>query len=87
MAETKLTVEKLLKGHNSVKNQLGRTSIIYDHLHVMKTITRKFHQKPLKTVGGVAETRTISDGRTDVRTHYYSPLRLTSGDNDVNDRL
>ena len=45
----------------------------------MGTITGKFHQNPLKTVGGVAETRLCL--RTDGRTHYYSPLRLTSGNN------
>ena len=33
------------------------TSIKYAHLHVMGTITRKFHQNPLNTVRGVAETR------------------------------
>ena len=52
----------------------------------MGTITGKFHQNPLKTVGGVAEsTGGRTDGRTeggwtDGQTHYYSPLRLTSGD-------
>ena len=51
-----------------------------DHLQVMGTITGKFHQNPLETVGGVAETRLClrKDGG---RTHYYSPLRLTSRDN------
>ena len=36
----------------------------------MGTITGKFHQNPLKTVGGVAETRFSlrADGRTDGRT-------------------
>ena len=53
----------------------------------MGTITRKFHQNPLKTVGGVAETRLClrtdrrTDGRTDRQTHYYSPFRLMSRDN------
>ena len=37
------------------------TSIKYDHLQVMGTITEKSHQNPLKTVGGVAETRTSVD--------------------------
>ena len=37
------------------------TSIKYDHLQVMGTITEKFHQNPLKTLGGVAETRTSVD--------------------------
>ena len=55
------TIEKLLKSHNSDKNQLSMTSIKYDHLQVMGTITGKFHQNPLKTVGGVAETRTSVD--------------------------
>ena len=34
------------------------TSVKYDHLQVMQTITGKFHQNPLKNIGGVAETRT-----------------------------
>ena len=37
------------------------TSIKYDHLQVMATIPGKFHQNPLKTVGGLAETRTSVD--------------------------
>ena len=41
------------------------TSIKYDHLQVMGTITGKFHQNPLKTVRGVAETRTSLDGQMD----------------------
>ena len=71
VAETRLTAEKLLKGHNSGKNQLSMTSIKYVHLQVMGTITGKFHQNPLKTVGGVAETRLClrtdrwTDGRMD----------------------
>ena len=44
--------------YNSGKNQLSMTSIKYDHLQVMAIISGKFHQNPLKTVGGVAETRT-----------------------------
>ena len=43
VAETRLTVEKLLKSHNSNKNQLSMTSIKYAHLQVMRTITGKFH--------------------------------------------
>ena len=61
VAETRLTIKKLLKGHNSDKNQLSMTSIKYDHLQVTGRITGKFHQNPLKTVGGVAETRTSVD--------------------------
>ena len=53
------TIKKLLKGHGSGKNQLSMTSIKYDHLQVMGTITGKFHQNSLKTVGGVAKTRTV----------------------------
>ena len=68
----------MLKGHNSSKNQSSMTSIKYDHLQVMATISGKFHQNPLKTIGGVAETRLCL--RTDGRTRNYSPLRLTSGD-------
>ena len=56
VAETRLTAEKLLKSHNSGKNQSSMTSIKYAHLQIMGTITGKFHQNPLKTVGGVAET-------------------------------
>ena len=37
------------------------TSIKYDHLQVMGSISGKFHKNPLKTVGGVAETRTSVD--------------------------
>ena len=37
------------------------TSIKYAHLQVMATISGKFHKNPLKTVGGVAETRTSVD--------------------------
>ena len=59
--ETRLTVEQLLKGHDSGKNQLSMTSIIYDHFQVMATISRKFHQNPLTTIGGVAKTRTSVD--------------------------
>ena len=81
VAETRLTVEKLSKGHNSGKNQSSINSIKYAHLQVMGIITGKFHQNPLKTVGVVAETRLSTGGRTDGQTHYYSPLRLTSGDN------
>ena len=51
----------MIKGHNSGKNQLSMTSIKYDHLQVMGTISGKFHQNLLKTVGGVAETRNSVD--------------------------
>ena len=66
VAETRLTAEKLLKGHNSGKNQLSMTSIKYAQLHVMGTITGKFHQNPLKTVGEIVERRLClrTDGRT-----------------------
>ena len=59
--ETRLTAEKLLEGNNSGKNQSNMTSIKYDHLQVMGTITGKFYQNPLKTVGRVAETKTSVD--------------------------
>ena len=58
---TRLTIEKLLNGYNSSKNQLSIASIRYDHLQVMGTLTGKFHQNSLKTVRGVAETRTSVD--------------------------
>ena len=66
VAETRLTAEKLSKDHNSGKNQSSMTSIKCAHFQVMGTITGKFHQSPLKTVGGVAETRLClrTDGRT-----------------------
>ena len=48
--ETILTVEQLFMGHNSCKNQLSMTSIKYDHLQVMETISGKFHKNPWKTV-------------------------------------
>ena len=44
---TRQTVEKMTKGHNW-KNQSSVTSVKYDHLQVMGTITGKFHQNPLK---------------------------------------
>ena len=59
--ETRLTVEQLLKGHTSGKNQLNIISIKYAYLQVMATISGKFHQNPLKTVGGVAETKNVVD--------------------------
>ena len=37
------------------------TSIKYAHLKVMATISGKFNKNPLKTVGGVAETKTCVD--------------------------
>ena len=61
VVETRLTAEKLLKCHNSGKNQSSMTSIKYAHLQVMATISGKIHKNPLKTVGGVAETRTSVD--------------------------
>ena len=65
-SKARLTVEKLLKGHNSGKNQSSMISIKYAHLQVMGTITGKFHQNSLKTVGGGVETRLClrTDGRT-----------------------
>ena len=79
VAETRLTAEKLLKGHNSGKNQSSMTSIKYAHLQVMGTITGKFHQNSLKTVDELRRQDCVY-GRTDGRTQNYSPLRLTSGD-------
>ena len=48
VAETRLTAEKLLKGHNCGKNQSSMTSIKYAHLQVMTTISRRFHKKSLE---------------------------------------
>ena len=61
VAETRLSIEKLPKGNNSGKNQSSMTSVKYDHLRVMETIIGKFHQNPLKNVGGVADTKTSVD--------------------------
>ena len=74
-AETRLTAENLLKGHNSGKNQLSMTSIKYAHLQAMGTITAKFHQNPLTTVGGIAETRLCP--QTDGLTDCMKPCNLT----------
>ena len=46
VVETRLTAEKLLKGHNPGKNQSSMTSIKYAHLQVMATISGKFHKNP-----------------------------------------
>ena len=51
----------MVKGHNSGKKQSCVTFIYYDPLQVMGTITGKFHQNPLKTAGGVVDTRTCVD--------------------------
>ena len=56
--ETRQTVEQLPKDINSGKYQSSKTSVKYDHLQVMETITRKFHQNPFKNVRGSVETRT-----------------------------
>ena len=53
------------------KNQSSMTSVKYDHLQVMKIITGKFNQNPLRHVGGVAETRISID----------KWLKLTKGHN------
>ena len=55
----------------SGKNQLSMTSIKYDHLQVMETITGKFPQYPLRNIGGVAVTKTSVD----------KWLKLTKGHN------
>ena len=65
VAETRLTAEKLLKGHNSGKNQSSMTSIKYAHLQVMGSITGRFHQNPLKTIGGSGDKIVSTNGRTD----------------------
>ena len=48
----------MAKDDNSGKNQSIMTSVIYDHLQAMGTITGKFHQNPLRIEGGAEETRT-----------------------------
>ena len=37
------------------------TSVRHDHVQIMETINGKFHQNPLRNVGGVAETRISID--------------------------
>ena len=54
VAETRLTIEKLPKGHNSSKHQLSMTSVKYDQVIKISFIK-------LKNVGGIAETRTSVD--------------------------
>ena len=82
----------MLKGHNSGKNQLSTTLIKYAHLQVMGTITGKFHQNSLKTVGGVAETKLclrrdgLTDGQTD-EPKTIVPFDLRRGDNDCSKEL
>ena len=61
MQNIRILAQVVLKGHNSGKNQSSMTSIRYAHFQVMATISGKFHQNPLKTVEGVAETRTSVD--------------------------
>ena len=53
------------------------TSIKYDHLQVMGTITGKFHQNPLKTVG-VAETRTSVDKMAKLTKGHNSDKKQSS---------
>ena len=55
------SIAMMAKGHNSGKKQSSMTSVKYDHLQIMETITEKFHQNPLRNVEGVAETRTSVD--------------------------
>ena len=54
------------------------TSIKYDHLQVMGTISRKSHQNPLKTVGGVAETRTSVDKMAKMTKSHNSGKKRSS---------
>ena len=66
VAETRLTAEKLLKGHNSGKNQSSITSIKYAHLQVMATISGKIHKKSLENCRRSCRDKIVStDGRTD----------------------
>ena len=43
---SRLTAEKMLKGHDAGKNQSSMTSIKYAHLQVMTTISGKFDKNP-----------------------------------------
>ena len=58
VTERRLTVEKQPKDHISGQSQTSMTSVKYDYLQVMETITGKFHYNPLRNVGGVSATRT-----------------------------
>ena len=54
------------------------TSVKYDHLQVMATITGKFHQNSSINVGGVAETRTSVDELAKLIKGYNSGKKQSS---------
>ena len=64
----RLTVEKKTKDHNPSKNQSPLTLVKCDRIQVMRTITGKFHQNPLNTVGEAAETKLFA--MTKVGKHF-----------------
>ena len=70
----RLTVGKMTKGHNSGKNPSRMTSVNYAHLQVKGTITKMFHQNPLTSLKGIAETR-LTYGRTDRMTGVQINIR------------
>ena len=81
VAETRLTAEKLLKGHNSGKKTVEH------NLHKICTSSGhgnnnwKISSKSLENCRRSCGDKIVS---MDGRTHYYSPLRLTSGDKKTN---
>ena len=68
VAETRLTAEKLLKGHNSGKNPSSMTSIKYAHLQVMGTITKSLENCKRSCRDKIVSTDGWKDGRMDRRT-------------------
>ena len=54
------------------------TSIKYAHLQVMATLSGKFHPNPMKTVGGVAETKTSVDKMAKTDKGHYSGKKRSS---------
>ena len=84
--ETKLTVEKMTKGRISDKHQSRMTSVKYDHLQVMGTITGKFQEsKSIENCERSCTDKNVStDGLTDIRKnplhmYYNNALRLRQG--------
>ena len=80
---------KMTKGHNSgkkaVKRDLGIICTSSGHGNNNWKVSSKTLENCRRSCGDkVVSTDGRTDGRTEVRTdgrtHYYSPLRLTSGD-------
>ena len=66
----------MAKAHNSSKTQ----SIIFRSWKYNWKFSSKFLENCKRSCGDkIVSTDGLMDGRRDGRTHYYSPLRLTSG--------